>query len=431
MQFSFLHLADTHLGFHQYGLRERYNDFFHAAHWAMQQAVARQADFVVLAGDLFHKRSNLQPFTLEQAFHLFDVLRKAGIPCLVIEGNHDKPFFLDKRMSWIEFLARRGYARLLNFVPGQDTELRPATPDAPIGHYCEVLPDVFVFGMSYKGAGISAAVADLAPAIVGFEEARKQYAVLALHAGMTGKIPAHLSSALNRADLEPLRSYIDYVAMGHYHNPFDLENWIFNPGSPEITSVDLLDDRNESGAMWVQVDTEAQPRHDATRLLSPKRPWIREKFDVSRAHAPAELREQLRERLQTRYAHLAERQPIVHILLHGRFRFDAIQLNLKESEQEIAAACKALICHIQVTSQAETPASAATSSAQSLQDIEQTAFRERIAAQEPYSQRPEHWLGVVNEVTEFALTKAPAATIYDVLRRADDHRQDAAQEAAA
>ena len=57
MRAKFLHIADCHLGYRQYNLAERYNDFGRAFHRMIDIAIAEKVDFVLLAGDLFHKRA--------------------------------------------------------------------------------------------------------------------------------------------------------------------------------------------------------------------------------------------------------------------------------------------------------------------------------------------------------------------------------------
>ena len=44
----FLHTADLHLGHQQYGSKQRFNDFSHVFLHIIDQAVARQVDFVGL-----------------------------------------------------------------------------------------------------------------------------------------------------------------------------------------------------------------------------------------------------------------------------------------------------------------------------------------------------------------------------------------------
>ncbi len=57
MRASFIHIADTHLGYEQYGVRERFNDFSRAFWDIIDEALKRPVDFVIIAGDLFNKRA--------------------------------------------------------------------------------------------------------------------------------------------------------------------------------------------------------------------------------------------------------------------------------------------------------------------------------------------------------------------------------------
>ena len=50
---QFIHMADTHLGYRQYGLSERENDFFEVFDQAIDEVVAEHPDFVIHSGDLF------------------------------------------------------------------------------------------------------------------------------------------------------------------------------------------------------------------------------------------------------------------------------------------------------------------------------------------------------------------------------------------
>ncbi len=63
----FLHMADCHLGYRQYNLRERFNDFGQAFLNVIDTAIAEKVDFVLLAGDLFQKRAIDAAATLQAA----------------------------------------------------------------------------------------------------------------------------------------------------------------------------------------------------------------------------------------------------------------------------------------------------------------------------------------------------------------------------
>jgi DNA repair exonuclease SbcCD nuclease subunit len=86
--FSFIHVADLHLGFSQYGLEARREDFDRTFQEIVDKAIELKPDFVIIAGDLFHQArpSNV---TLENAIRSFSRLREAGIPVLTVDGSHD------------------------------------------------------------------------------------------------------------------------------------------------------------------------------------------------------------------------------------------------------------------------------------------------------------------------------------------------------
>ena len=112
MKARFLHFADCHLGNRQYNNIERGHDFGRAFIWVIDKAVAEKVDFVVLAGDLFEKRS-IDAQTLQQAMRGLERLQRANIPCLAVEGNHELAYFED-RVGWMPFLAARDLLILLD-----------------------------------------------------------------------------------------------------------------------------------------------------------------------------------------------------------------------------------------------------------------------------------------------------------------------------
>jgi len=86
--FSFVHAADLHLGYSQYGLEARREDFDRVFQELVDKAIELRPDFMIIAGDLFH---NARPsnVTLENAIRSFSRLREAGIPVLTVDGSHD------------------------------------------------------------------------------------------------------------------------------------------------------------------------------------------------------------------------------------------------------------------------------------------------------------------------------------------------------
>ncbi|MGH2480848.1 MAG: DNA repair exonuclease, partial [Ktedonobacteraceae bacterium] len=112
MRASFINIADTHLGNEQYGVRERFNDFSRAFWDIMQEALKREVDFVVIAGDLFNKRA-IDARTLLHSIRGLETLRERGVPVIAIEGNHDRSYYREGT-SWLQFLCHEGYLTLLD-----------------------------------------------------------------------------------------------------------------------------------------------------------------------------------------------------------------------------------------------------------------------------------------------------------------------------
>ena len=86
--FSFVHAADLHLGYSQYGLEARREDFDRVFQELIDKTIKLKPDFMIIAGDLFHQ-ARPSNTTLENAIKNFSRLREAGTPVLTVDGSHD------------------------------------------------------------------------------------------------------------------------------------------------------------------------------------------------------------------------------------------------------------------------------------------------------------------------------------------------------
>jgi DNA repair protein SbcD/Mre11 len=86
--FSFVHASDLHLGYAQYGLEVRRQDFDSVFSEIVEKTIELRPDFMVIAGDLFHQ-ARPSNTTLENAIRRFKQIRDAGIPVLTVDGSHD------------------------------------------------------------------------------------------------------------------------------------------------------------------------------------------------------------------------------------------------------------------------------------------------------------------------------------------------------
>ncbi len=255
MRRRFIHAADIHLGHAQYGLAKRSNDFARAYMSMVDFAVESSVDFVLIAGDLFH-HARADAATLKQAMIGLRRLREAAIPVVAIEGNHDVQH-ITRSLSWMEFLCDQELLILLNRQQAANgyTTLVPFDQTTGRGSWVDVA-GVRVYGIKYYGAATAHLIEELAPQV---ERGPGEYTVMMLHAGMEGQVP-RMHGGLTFAQLEPLRSAVDYVALGHIHKRLE-EGWVFNPGSTEINSMDEMDWPH--GFFDVKVDTDAESKQKA------------------------------------------------------------------------------------------------------------------------------------------------------------------------
>ncbi len=86
--FSFIHTSDLHLGYSQYGLEARREDFQRAFQEIVEKAIELKPDFMIIAGDLF-QQARPSNVTLEHTIKNLRNLREARIPVLTVDGSHD------------------------------------------------------------------------------------------------------------------------------------------------------------------------------------------------------------------------------------------------------------------------------------------------------------------------------------------------------
>ncbi len=88
MTIRIAHFADTHLGFRQYGLIDRENDFYDSFENIIDDMIEKNVDYVIHSGDLFeHYKPPIKALLCAQKGFLR--LIENGIKVIVIAGNHD------------------------------------------------------------------------------------------------------------------------------------------------------------------------------------------------------------------------------------------------------------------------------------------------------------------------------------------------------
>ncbi len=380
----FLHVSDIHLGFDRYDSKERTLDFFRAFRDALHRyAIAPQVDFVVIAGDLFEHR-HIQPNILNQAQLCLQDLQEAGIPVLAIEGNHDNTPYGTKT-SWLRYLSDWGLLRLLEPTTENGSALyEPWDEEAKRGGYIDLECGVRVLGSVWYGASAPTAIATLAAAIKTLPSA-PVHTVMLFHHGLEGQI-ARYQGALRYNDLLPLKEAgVDYLALGHIHKNYVVEDWIFNPGSVEANSVE--ESQYDRGVYLVTMDSagiQAELKRDyAQRSIVRLKVTVRgqESLEVLEAAAIATVQDAMKAgKLRS------ENAPIVELRIEGQVGFDRLELDTRKLQQQLHQLSGALVFLLRYNVDSVEYASHIAEDASRFQ-VEREVFLDLLAAHNTYKKQ--------------------------------------------
>jgi DNA repair exonuclease SbcCD nuclease subunit len=217
-----LHVADTHLGYSAYhkvadnGVNQREMDIYRSFERVVDWAVAHRPDLLIHAGDLF---DSVRPSNRALSVALGQMLRlsEAGIPTVVIAGNHEAPKLRETGS------ALRIFDHLDHIYP----VYRGVREDFAIG-------DAFVQAVPHC-ASAEALMENIREATP--REGRIN--ILVLHAGVTGiKEFTYVSGDFNEQVVPAgcLRHDFDYIALGHYHRATAVTGNAYYAGSTEHLS---------------------------------------------------------------------------------------------------------------------------------------------------------------------------------------------------
>ena len=372
---KFLHISDVHLGCTRYQLPESPKDFYLAWIDVLQKyAVDEKVDFVIMAGDFFHKR-NVPPETMNHAFAGLSLLKDAGIPVISIEGNHDQKHN-DNEYSWLRSLENWHLIHLVEprNVDGKFVydEWNYDSEHYVRGGFIDV-GKARIFGSAWYGASANWAIPMLTDAIK--ENMRSDaFQILLLHTDVEGH-QTHPIPALSIANLKELKSVTNYVALGHTHKAYEIDNWAFNPGSLEITSID---EYRETRGAWL-VEVNEQNEVSATHIRDYRqRPFQRLSFDVTGIAEAKEITEgvlakvageaRTAEDYQNGKAEISK--PIIEITLRGHLGFPNSLLELTKIREEAQKMTGAL--HVRIKNHSA-PIEYAVAA-----DLEEDASREKL-----------------------------------------------------
>ncbi len=295
----FAHIADTHLGYRQFNLEEREQDFYRAYHEAVDRTIAEDVDVVIHAGDLFDEpRPPIR--ALVEAKRGIERLKEKGIKIVMIPGNHD-------------MIMRRGSMAPHAIFDGVDV----LTMDQP----SVVVDDVFIGGVPY----LSKSYRDvLLEKIKGLEKEASTYkqSILVLHQGIDKYLPYE-----HELEIGELPGGFGYYALGHVHSRIEEPvsgGMLCYPGSTEIWRIDEVRDWEKNGKGFLLVDTgDMKPRRIS---LEGVRPFV--KSEVAS--------EEDVEALKSDLERFGDERPVLSVTIQSEEGFNHLYESLKKELSEKA-----------------------------------------------------------------------------------------------
>ncbi|HEX7314107.1 MAG TPA: exonuclease SbcCD subunit D [Pyrinomonadaceae bacterium] len=419
---KFLHMSDVHLGCRRYNLEERTKDFFRSWYDVINNhAIPNEVDFVLIAGDFFDRR-NIDPQTMNHALAGLQLLKDNRIPVVAIEGNHDRRDAVSD-YSWMRSFSQAGFFILLEPARAEETDenalpwrMVPWDEETHTGSYVDI-KGARIFGTHWYGTSANAAMPMLAESL---RAARGEglFHILLLHTDVEGQLNRPIP-ALSVEKLKELRTLVDYVALGHTHKKFEIDNWAFNPGSLEACSIDEY--REERGLYLVEVDDERAVRATFVNDYV-QRPFDRLTVDVSGAEDQNEVHQRLMEKVRNEVTpHDPESDgpaPIIEINLRGHLGFKNSLLDMRKMREEAQAHTGAL--HVMLKNQSvpvEYAVAAGLDADTSRAHRERRIVEDLIARDNRFRDRAREMAELVLEAKRRALGDEPPEAILELIEQ--------------
>lgn len=250
----FAHLSDSHLGFKQFGLDGREQDFYEVFKKTIDKIIELDVDFVIHSGDLFDSYTPSTNTLLVFQKELIK-LTNAGIPFYVIAGNHDSqsktnsmpPILLFEELGLKIISTNRKY----------------------------VENDVLICGLQHlkksKKKGLKTYLDK-------FSDIAKDYekSILVLHQGIDKVLP----EGAYELELDEIPKNFNYYAFGHIHDYFEQDygkGKLVYPGSMEMHNAGDAGKESIKGFCVVDLSSE-EPDIERVYIELPRK-YFREEIN--------------------------------------------------------------------------------------------------------------------------------------------------------
>ena len=266
-----LHFADLHIGTENYGrldpatgVNGRVLDFLRRFDELIDYGLEREVDLVIFAGDAYKRRSP-NP-TYQRAFaRRVKRLADAGVPVVLLVGNHDLPVMAQKASSVDIFRA----LDVPNVIVGRDERVHIIeTRRGPVQVAAVPYPvrQRILIHDEYRGLAIKELDKELERIVTKNIEALAEQlesdlpAVLTAHLSVSGATYGSERSVMIGRDAVVLKSALanpawDYVALGHIHKHQSINEGGYPPivYAGSLERIDFGEEGQPKGFCWVEL----------------------------------------------------------------------------------------------------------------------------------------------------------------------------------
>jgi exonuclease SbcD len=266
-----LHCADLHIGMENYGqidpqtgINMRVVDFLRRFDEVIDQALAREADLVLFAGDAFKTRDPNPTYQREFARRV-KRLADAHVPAVLLVGNHDLPT-MEKKASSVDIFRvldvpgiTVGWREEVHRVQTRRGPVQVATAPYPLRSRLLARDEFRGKTIEELDGYLQGLVCDMIRGMAAGLDPDLP-AVLAGHFSVSGAVYGSERSVMIGRDVVIPKSVLadpawDYVALGHVHKHQEL-----NAGgypavvySGSLERIDFGEEREPKGFCWVEL----------------------------------------------------------------------------------------------------------------------------------------------------------------------------------
>lgn len=401
MAFEFIHCGDLHLGCAPNRMEARFHDFFKVFLDVVTYAIKYNVKTILVSGDFFHLK-NINAKTLQHTLEILQIAKENNIETIVIEGNHDKAFYVDET-SWLYFLNEQQYITLLesDIVDGKIN----ITPYKNKKGAIIWRDGVRIIGLGYLGGATEKYIKDL-PNVL---EPTKAFTILMMHAAID-RLSGQDMGDVKSNTIEQLKPFVDYVALGHIHNQYEALDFCYNPGTLE--NIRLKDGRTSEKKGFYHVIVNEKEK-EVTYIQSQPRPIKFVAIDVSEAIKPQDI-----ENILLIHDYQVKADEMLYLSLYGKVDFNQYLINFTQIQETLME--KYHLLHMEISNHIN--ASSETSEEIEILDTRTmvlSLLKDNIKFQLPHIKSPEKVAKTMHDVIDLLNDGAEPSVIVSSLLKQD------------